>query len=336
MDVTAIVANDLRRTQVEFLDGAKITRVATFGAIASMPITPTMAWHIRQSKADIVHLHTPNPGAALALLASGHPGKLIITHHADTLGRKQLRRISDPFVRAAMERASAIIVTSKRYLESSEELASFRDKCRIIPLGIDTAPFANLKTTESAYIRTEYGERLILSVGRLVPYKGFEYLIQSMKNVDGTLLLVGTGYLQRELQRCIQECSVQDKVHLLGHVDDIAPYYRASSIFVLPSITRAEAFGVVQMEAMASGIPIVNTDIPSGVPEVSVHGQTGLTVPPEDPVALAQAINLLLDNDTLRQQLGAAARKRVQDEFSAEKMVERTLKLYEEVMAESV
>lgn len=335
MDVAAIVANDLHRSQVEFLDGAKITRVASLGVIASMPITPTMAWHIHRQKANVVHLHTPNPGAALALLMSGHSGKVIITHHADTLGRKQLRRLTDPFVRRVMERAAAIIVTSKRYLETSEELAPFRDKCRIIPSGIDPAPYKRNDDAATTNIRAKYGERLILAVGRLVPYKGFEYLIRSMKSVNGILLLVGTGPLQDELQGCIHECGVQDKVLMLGRVDDIAQYYKAASIFVMPSITRAEAFGLVQVEAMAAGIPVINTDIPSGVPEVSVHGQTGFTVPPKDPEALANAIHLLLDNEELRQQFGREARIQAHDKFSMEKIVKQTLDLYETVVAGS-
>lgn len=333
MDVAAIVTNDLRHTQVEFRDGAKITRVASLGVIASMPVTPTMTWHIHQCKVDLIHLHTPNPGAALALLMSQHSGKLIITHHADTLGRKHLRRLSDPIVRKVMKQSAAIIVTSKRYLESSEELAPFRHKCSIIPLGVDDP--SSLEAADEALsqqIRSLYGDRLILAVGRLVPYKGFEYLIQSMKNVGGTLLLIGRGPSQGDMQACIKESCVQDKVHMLGHVDDLVPYYKAASMFVMPSITRAEAFGVVQMEAMAAGIPVINTDIPSGVPEVSVHGQTGFTVPPQNPEAMADAINLLLDNTVLRQQFGNAARERVRDRFSVESMVRQTMDLYETVM----
>lgn len=336
MDVAAIVANDLRRTKVEFLDGAKITRVASLGAIASMPITPTMAWPIRQNKADLVHLHTPNPGAALALLISRHKGKLIITHHSDTLGREQLRKLTDPFVRRVMERAAAIIVTSKRYMETSEELTPFRDKCKIIPLGINPMRFEYQNNEAEARIRNEYGDRLVLAVGRLVPFKGFEYLIRAMKQVSGTLLLIGTGPLQTALKSCIIEYSVFEKVHMIDNVDNalIPPYYRAASIFVMPSITRAESFGIVQVEAMAAGIPVINTDIPSGVPEVSVHGQTGFTVPPKDPEALAQAINLLLDNAELRKQFGVAARRRVKEEFSVEKMAARTMAVYDSVMAE--
>ena len=336
MNVAVIVANDLRCTQIEDVDGAKISRVSSLGVLASMPITPTMAWHIRENKADLIHLHMPNPGAALALLASRHSGRLVITHHADTLGRRQLRRLSDPVVRRVMERSAAIIVTSKRYLDSSEELASFHDKCEIIPLGMDPMSFEGTDTDASQSIRAKYGERLVLAVGRLVPYKGFEYLIRSMVNVNGTLLLVGTGPLRESLLNCVRKYGVQDKVAMLGYVDDIAQYYKAASIFVIPSVTRAEAFGVVQMEAMASGVPVINTDLPSGVPEVSVHGKTGLTVPPKDPEALANAITLLLDNAALRQQFGRAARERIHGRFTVERMVAQTMNVYDSVMASSI
>lgn len=335
-NVAVIVANDRPFTQIETVDGAKISRVTSLGVLASMPITPTMAWHIRENEADLVHLHMPNPGAALALLASRHSGKLVITHHADTLGRKQLRRLSDPVVRRVMERSAAIIVTSKRYLDSSEELAPFCGKCQIIPLGIDPIPFEGADTGAGESICAKYGERLILAVGRLVPYKGFEYLIRSMVNVNGTLLLVGTGPLRESLRSCIRKYGVQNKVVILGHVGEISHYYKAASIFVIPSVTRAEAFGVVQMEAMASGVPVINTDIPSGVPEVSVHGKTGLTVPPRDPVALANAITLLLDNPALRLQFGEAARERVREKFRVQEMVTQTMNVYESVMSSSI
>lgn len=334
MDVSVIVANDARKTQVDSMDGARITRVGSLGVAASMPVTPTMAWHIRRGKADLIHLHTPNPGAALALWLSRHPGKLVITHHSDTLGRKRLRRLSDPFVRIAIERAAAIIVTSKRYLDSSEELAPFRDKCRIIPLGIDPSLFEMVDASASQRIRAQYGDRLILAVGRLVPFKGFEYLIRSMKSVNGTLLLIGQGPLYAELQRCVRECHVEEKAHMLGQVSwvDIAPYYQAARMFVMPSITRAESFGIVQIEAMAAGIPVINTNIPSGVPEVSVHGQTGLTVPPAAPEALASAIQMLLDQKELCERFGKAARARVEAEFTADGMCDRTMRVYEEAL----
>jgi rhamnosyl/mannosyltransferase len=119
---------------------------------------------------------------------------------------------------------------------------------------------------------------------------------------------------------------------MLGRVEDVRPYFAAATVFVLPSVTRAEAFGIVQLEAMAAGIPIVNTSIDSGVPEVCVNGTTAITVPPGDPIALGQAIQMLLDRNDLRQRLGEAARERVNAEFTADLMCARTMRIYEEVL----
>ncbi len=330
--VEVVVANTRRATSVEMLDGARITRVAAMGVIASQPICPLLFRKLANRHDDIVHLHVPNPLGALAYLMSGHKGKLVITHHADTLGRPILRKVVDPFVRRAMRRASAIIVTSERYLESSDELADFRAKCRVIPLGINLEPFLSTDSETVKDIRAKYAPRIILSVGRLIAYKGLDYLLRAMKDVEATLLVIGTGRLREQLTRMTEELGIGGKVHFLGRVEDVAPYYKAAQIFVLPSITRAEAFGLVQIEAMASGIPVVNTGLDSGVPEVPIDGMTGMTVPPKDASALARAINFLLENDDVRATYGAAASVRAGEKFTARLMAEETFRVYESVM----
>lgn len=279
-----------------------------------------------------VHLHLPNPWGAQSYLMSGHRGKLIVAHHADTLGRQQLKRIVDPFVRRVMKRAAAIIVTSKKYLDSSEELLDFQDKCHVVPLGIDLDAFGMEAPEEVKAIHEKYGQELIVAVGRLVPYKGFEVLLDAMREIDATLLLIGTGPLREELQARIVALGIQNKVHMLGYVSDTVPYYRASKMLVLPSVSRAESFGLVQVEAMAAGIPVINTDIASGVPEVSVDGVTGITVPPNDPSALARAINRLLDDEETRRRYGLAAKARAYEHFSLQRMAQRTLSVYESVI----
>lgn len=330
--VDVVVANDTKHYEESHLDGARITRIPTFGSIASMSITPTLAWNIARRKADIVHVHLPNPWAALAILLSGHTGKVVITHHGDTLGRESLRKVADPIVALLMRRAAAIIVSSEGYLKSSMELAEFRDKCKVVPLGLDYASFQDADQAHVAEIRAKYGEKIILSVGRLVPYKGVRYLIESMKDVDGCLLHIGKGPAEAQLLQQARDQGVSDKVHLLGRVDNIAPYLHAACMFVLPSVSRAESFGIVQLEAMAAALPIINTDIESGVPEVSLHGLTGLTVPPADAVSLAGAINLLLDDKEMRRRFGEAGRARVRREFSIDNMAEQTREIYEGVL----
>jgi glycosyltransferase involved in cell wall biosynthesis len=328
LPVHVVVANDRAVTQIELVDGAEITRVASFGTLASQPICPSLPWILSGHSESLVHLHLPNPWAAQAYLMSGHKGKLIVTHHADTLGRLQLRKLTNPFVRRVMKRASSIIVTSKRYLESSEELVGFHEKCYVVPLGIDLGDFAAEALPEVRAIRDKFGPRLIVAVGRLVPYKGFEVLLQAMKEINATLLLIGSGPQHQKLQEAISNLGIAHKAHLLGYVRDTIPYYKAAQMLVLSSVSRAESFGLVQVEAMASGIPVVNTKIESGVPDVSLNGITGITVPPNDSAALAQAVCLLLDNHEVRARFGQAALQRAQAEFSARRMAESTFRVY--------
>lgn len=331
--VSVIVANATARHERATLAGVDVVRVARVATIASMPVCPGLTRAIRNQPAELVHLHVPNPGAALAFLRSGHPGKLVITHHADTMGRKALRKLADPPVRRAMERASVIVATSHHYLESSEELADFRGKCRVIPLGIDLDRCHNLTTiARDAESESGSGMPVILAVGRLVPYKGFDVLIRAMRGIDARLLIVGAGPEEPKLRACAAQENVQQKVEILGRVPDLAGYFRQASLFVLPSVTRAEAFGIAQLEAMAAGLPVVNTDLNSGVPEVSVHGQTGLTVPPGDAEALAAALRTLIERPELRREMGAAGRARVYAEYTADRMAERTAQIYEEVL----
>ena len=332
-DVSVIVANKSARRETAAMDGVRVTRLATLGTIASMPICPGLPIAIRKIPADLVHLHVPNPGAAAAFLASGHKGKLVITHHADTLGRESLRRLSDPVVAAAMRRASSIIVTSSRYLLSSAELAPYREKCRVIPMGIDTANHGLTSEKDVRALHAKYGERLVLAIGRQVPYKGFDILIRAMRGMDARLLLIGAGPLAEQLAALVVAEGLEEQVTMLRRVADLGPYLAAASVFVLPSITRAEAFGLVQLEAMAAGLPVINTDIDSGVPEVSVDGETGRTVPPGNVAALAHAMREILDDGNLRRKFGDAARVRIEAEFNADRMAERTEKLYDEVLS---
>jgi rhamnosyl/mannosyltransferase len=198
-----------------------------------------------------------------------------------------------------------------------------------VPYGIEPAAAPPVDRDVVAALRNRYGPRLVLAVGRLTAYKGFEYLIHAMTDVDARLLIVGEGPCRPQLERAVATLGLQDRVTLLGDIPDVAPYYQACDLFVLPSISRNEAFGLVQLEAMAAGKPVVNTSIDSGVLHACPPGLVGRTVPPADPSALAEAIRQLLADPDLRRTLGAAGRARVAAEFSAAAMVRETLTIYE-------
>jgi rhamnosyl/mannosyltransferase len=232
---------------------------------------------------------------------------------------------------------SGVVVTSPNYLVSSPVLAAFQQKCHAIPYGIPTDDFQYYDEKKVENIRGRYGDRIIVTVGRLVYYKGIEYLIRAMREIDGRLLIIGDGPLRASLEREAIRNRVLDKVEFLGRrtIKEIVPYYHAADVFALASVSRSEAFGIVQLEAMACGKPVVNTNIASGVPFVSINELTGLTVPPSDSHALAKAINKLLWDSQLRTDFGRAARLRVLEEFNLDLMIKRTMNLYENILLDA-
>jgi rhamnosyl/mannosyltransferase len=276
----------------------------------------------------------PNPAAILAYFAAAARKPLVISYHSDTVRQPILARIFSPILDRALRRAAAIICTSPQYRDSSPGLVGHQERCHVIPLAIDPEPLERAEPEAIAAIRSRFGPRILLAVGRLVYYKGFEYLIQSMRKVTAHLLIIGRGPLRVALGRQALQYGVADKVTFLGEVDDLAPYYHAADVFILPSIVRTEAFGVVQLEAMACGKPVINTHLDSGVPFVSIDGETGLTVPTADSGALAGAINLLLQEPGLRHQFGVAARQRVLTHFNPKTMVASTLRVFEIAMSQ--
>jgi glycosyltransferase involved in cell wall biosynthesis len=332
IDLQVLVANDSRVTEESFLDGVPVTRAGTLFQFASTPFCPSMLRIVRNTQADLIHLHLPNPAATLVCLAGNRNVPLVISYHSDTVRHKALARGFEPFLHRALKRSAAIIASSSNNVENSPVLARYRPQCRVIPYGIQAMDFDYCDPRAVAQIRAEHGDRIVVAVGRLVYYKGFEYLIRAMRHIAGKLLIVGHGPMRRTLEKEIADCGVSERVALLGPRDDLLPYYHAADVFALPSISRTEAFGIVQLEAMACGKAVVNTLLPTGASSVSLNGVTGLSVPPADPTALAAAINLLLDDAPLRMRYGQAARRRVDQEFSTELMTERTLRLYHEVL----
>jgi rhamnosyl/mannosyltransferase len=332
VDLKVIVANTGRRTTKEVRDGVDLTRVGKLFDLSSAPVCPTLVGEIRRAKADIVHIHWPNPGAVLAYLASGHRGKLVIAYHSDIVRQRKMAVAFMPILRYALKKAAAIIVSTPNYIDGSDVLREFRERCRVIPYGISVDHFKEYDLNEVRRIRELYGPRIVLGVGRMVYYKGFEHLVRAMTKVDGHLLLIGKGPLRESLGKLAVDLGLSDRVTFLSEVDDTRPYYHAADVFALPSVMRSEAFGIVQLEAMACGKPVVNTQLDSGVTFVSPHGVSGVTVPPANSVALGEAIEQLLNQGDYRNELGRGGRMRVADKFTVERMAQNTFDLYQEVL----
>jgi glycosyltransferase involved in cell wall biosynthesis len=338
MDVRVLVADDSRRGEECVIDGVTVSRFAQSMNIAGAPVCPAMVWKIRKHCPDIVHLHLPNPGGVLAVLASGYRGRVVVSWHSDVIRQHWLGKVYNPIQRILLRNCSAIVASSPNYIQSSAELSRFKSRCHVIPYGIDSLKFQNADPAEVLSIRERFGPKIVLMVGRLVYYKGVEHALRAMTMISGAnLLIIGDGPLKQTLQLQARELGVADRVFFLGQVQgSISSYYQASDVFVLASIARSEAFGIVQLEAMASGKPVVNTHLATGVPFVSIDGETGITVPPGSPESIAVAVNRLLDDPALRSTYGHAAMRRVQGEFNLDLMVRRTIEVYREAGAEAL
>ena len=338
VDLRVLVAHTGGSTRIDGEDGVEVIRVGSLGKIFSTSICPAMASWIRRLEADIVQIHHPNPMANISYLLSNDHGELIVLYQSDIVRQRVTYRVYAPFLMRMLKRAQRIIVTSPQYLGSSPLLTRFKEKCVVIPLGVDLRRFEDKgREREIAAIRSRYGGRIILFVGRLTQYKGVSYLFEAMKEVSGRLLVIGRGDLERRLKDQTARNNLSAKVHFLGELaeKEIVPFFHASDLLVLPSITRNEAFGLVQLEAMACRKPVVSTRLETGVEYVNQNGKTGFIVPPRNSKALAEAINRLLEDENLRKKMGVEGRRRVEREFTKERMARETLKLYEEVLASS-
>jgi rhamnosyl/mannosyltransferase len=336
VNLEVIVSNHCDGEKRETVDGVAVRRLKASATIAGAPICRDLASAIREGRADIVHIHTPHPSALLGYLASGAAGHLVCTYHSDIVRQRMLGALLAPLQDVAFRRAKAIIASNPNMLASSAVLSRHRERCVVVPFGIQASYYETADERAVNAIRERFGAPMVLAVGRLVYYKGFEFLIRAMARLQhaASLLIIGDGPLRGRLEAEIGALGLAGRAHLMGNVADPTVYYQACDLFVLPSIARSEAFGIVQLEAMACGKPIINTHIEgSGVPFVSCDQETGLTVPPANVSALAKAIARLLSDDQLRAELGQAGRRRVQEKFSMREMGEHTLAIYHRVMA---
>ena len=249
----------------------------------------------------------------------------MVTYHSDIVRQKKLALLYRPFLKYFLNRIDRIIATSPNYVESSKILSQYQLKCQVVPLGIPLSRFALQSDNQLKVdlLRQAHGKRLILFIGKFRYYKGLHVFIEAMKQVNGKLLLIGGGYLEEDLKKQVTANELDGKVTFLGELpdNDATAFLRACDVFVLSSVERSEAFGIVQLEAMACGKPVICTELGTGTTFINQHQKTGIVVEPNKPEALANAINLLLDRPELRTQYGQAGFKRVEKYFSVDRMI---------------
>jgi glycosyltransferase involved in cell wall biosynthesis len=313
-----------------------VTRVASMGKFFSCSIAPSYLLWARRFNPDLIHVHLPNPLAELSALLADRDVPVVAQFHSDVVRQRNLLRLYGPFLDAFYRRASCIVVPTPRHIEISRFVSKYREKCRVVPLGVPVTRFELDETGRGKVNKLRDGLPSVLCVGRLVSYKGIEFLARALESVEARLRIIGTGPLEASLKNLAQKKGIANRVEFLGEVSaqDLVAYYHACDVFVLPSITNAEMFGVVQLEAMACRKPVISTDLPTGVSWVNQHGKTGYVVAPGNVEELAKSIRHLIRNRRLREEMGEAGRARVEQHFTATKMAAAMLEVYQELLKE--
>jgi glycosyltransferase involved in cell wall biosynthesis len=336
-----VVPSRTRHASSDSLHGFPLYRTPSWNVDGSLALSPqliskVLALHKAQPF-DLIHLHFPDPMSHLAAAVLPAHIPRVITWHADIIRQKALLHLYKPWLLSALKKARAIIVPTLAHIASSRFLSNlhFQEKLHVVPFGFDLDRYALALPLADA-IRAQHLGQIVFALGRHVHYKGFDILIKAMSALPAStnLIIGGDGPLNSSWKQLAQQSSAAQRIHFVGMISDadLPAYYQACDIFCLPAVNQAEAFGIVQVEAMACSKPVVSTKLNNGVDFVNQDGVSGFTVTPSDVNELAKALNTLLADDQLRERLGQQALQRAQNEFSLASLREKTLKVYQEAV----
>lgn len=325
----------------EELDGFRVLRVRPRVIVMRTPITPRMRGSLRGLATDVVHAHSPPPLAShyAGTVATERGIPYIVTYHCDV----DLPSAFGSLVEAAYRRslgadtlrnAARVIVTTRTYAATSR--AIWRYNPSVIPNAVDHRRFR--PDVDGSRVRTSLRIRpevpVVLLVGRIVPHKGVEHFVEAARYVpEAQFMIVGEGSLLEPMRRLAASMGVADRIRFLGRVSDerLPEVYAACDVFVLPSVSRLEAFGIVALEAMATGKPVIVADIP-GVREMIEDGRDGLLADPVNPRDLAEKIRRMLGSPEMRRSMGQRGREKVLESFSIEQVTDRIEAVYRETL----
>ncbi len=351
--VRVLVCANTTEGVTETINGVDVERLPRAFEYASTPVSWQFASALgaearrpATERPELLHFHFPYPWGELAWLRAKPPLPLVVTYHSDIVRQKAQLTAYRPFLERFLDAADLIIAGSPNMIEHSEFLKPRASKCRVVNYGIHTERYAESPEllARAAALREPFvGRPVVLFVGRLVYYKGADVLVRAFSRVSEAavasgrpapqLVMIGKGPLEPELREMASSARVVDHITFVSggvDADELAAWYHAADVFVLPSVARSEAFGLVQIEAHAAGLPVVSTNLTTGVPYANLDGVTGLTVSVNDSHALAEAISRLLADRDLRERLGAQARERALSQFTIPVMCDAVMEAYGE------
>jgi glycosyltransferase involved in cell wall biosynthesis len=335
--VSALVCAEGNSAARHIVEGVEVIEAPSFGVIQSQPIAPAYL-RLPRVAGTVWHLHEPFPlgTLALSLYSAGRRSvPLVVTWHSDVVRQRALKRLHVALARRLLKRAMFIHVPTEAHITNSEVLREFREKVRVIPFIVDVPAMRRRADHPLALDLRHWadGSPVVLAVGRLVYYKGVDVLLDALALTRKIrLVVVGDGPLRRKLHARALELGLAHRVRWLGSLtdEDLIGAFSGADLFVLASVARSEAFGIVQVEAMAAGLPVVSTRLGTSVEVVNVDGSSGVLVRPRDAPELAEAMRAIADDSQLRSRLSAGALDRAED-FTESRLVGRYREMYAQV-----
>ncbi|HUU76690.1 MAG TPA: glycosyltransferase family 4 protein [Methanoregulaceae archaeon] len=339
-DVSVICANEPSGNRNDHYQGIRVKRLLPIGKIANTNITPGLPYTILSDEFDIIHTHIPTPWSAdwSAIAAGITKTPLVLTYHNDIAGEGIYNSIATVYnrtlLRFVLKKAGCIIVTSPNF--RTPWLTPFREKIALIPNCVDTMAF---KPAPGPKI----GDIFFLGVlDHYHRYKGLDYLLAAVSRIvsdipEVKLIIGGTGAIKEYYTHLSHSLGISENVEFAGYIpdDQLIKYYNGCSMFVLPSIDPArEGFGIVLLEAMACGRPVISTSI-TGVCDDIEDQRAGIIVPPKNAAALGEAIKTILLDKKLANEMGSAGRLLIDKKYSSVRVAQTIIAMYEQVISQS-
>lgn len=329
-DVLSLTPDSVART-IE-IDGYLAHRAQMNFQIASTSISVSAFLRFSQlaQKADVIHYHFPWPFMDVVHFATRVKKPTVVTYHSDIIRQKYLLKFYRPLKYKFLASMDRIVATSPNYMATSDVLEKFSDKVSVIPIGLDKTTYPHPIPDRLQYWRERLGPKFFLFVGVIRYYKGLHILLEAAQGTDYPIVIVGAGPIEQELKAQAMQLGLHN-IHFLGYLrdeDKVALLTLCLGV-VFPSHLRSEAFGISLLEGAMYGKPMISSEIGTGTTFINIGGETGLVVPPSDPVALRLAMRYLWEHPEEAAVMGRRAEARYWEHFTADEMVKSYVDLYE-------
>ena len=328
-DVLSLTRERVPRT-IE-INGYLVHRARLDMEIASTGFSMSAFWRFAQlaKKADVVHYHFPWPFMDVVHFATIVKKPTVVTYHSDIIRQKNLLKIYRPLQRKFLGDMNLIVATSPNYLATSDVLANYKHKASVIPIGLDKVIYPTPSSDKLTYWRERLGPKFFLFVGVLRYYKGLHILMEAAQGADYPIVIVGAGLIEEELRTQAAQLGLRN-IHFLGFLPDEDKVALLTLCYgvLFPSHLRSEAFGISLLEGAMYGKPMISSEINTGTSFINIADETGLVVPPSDPLAMRQAMRYLWEHPEQAVEMGLRAEARYWEYFTGDKMVRSYVDLY--------